>query len=240
MKTLHHIYGMLSFVLVLAIGVSTVAQENDIEGIVLQEAEVGVTELLDEIESRDKALAAKDGVIAELKAALEIQALERIDSDAEEELSVTESPQDEAIKAPKDRALESGERIRALEESLSAAQDALALEQQEVVRKDNEIARLTTSLSMVQDATQKERLTLAYNIGCIYKAGRQYTRAEAEFLKALEIAPDDAGTHYNLGILYDDNLGDATKAIHHYKRFLELAPEDQDAPNVVEWMSALQ
>ena len=93
---------------------------------------------------------------------------------------------------------------------------------------------------MTAESTRKERLILAYNTGCIYKAGRQYDKAESEFLKALELDPDDPGVHYNLGILYDDSLGDAKKAKYHYKRFLALSPNDKDAPNVVEWMNALK
>ncbi|MDA1044121.1 MAG: tetratricopeptide repeat protein [Verrucomicrobia bacterium] len=78
-----------------------------------------------------------------------------------------------------------------------------------------------------------------YNMGCVYKASRKYDRAEKEFLAALEIAPDDPATHYNLGILYDDDLGKKDAARKHYKRFIALAPNDADVSKVREWLSLL-
>jgi tetratricopeptide (TPR) repeat protein len=239
MKTLSNTYSLLAFVLILSVSVSSIAQE-DIDALALQETRGGITELLDEIKSRDKALAEKDDEIVELKAVLESQSEDTTDADSADELLGSVAQRDEAIQALNPAALESTERIRVLEETLSASQDSLALVQQELEIKNNEIAQLKVMLAQTQESTQKDRLILAYNIGCIYKAGRQYTQSEGEFLKALGIAPDDPGTHYNLGMLYDDNLGNAKKASHHYQRFLELAPNDADAPNVVEWMKALQ
>lgn len=105
--------------------------------------------------------------------------------------------------------------------------------------KDAEIARLQEALNEAQEANSRERFALAYNLGTIYKAARQYERAESQFLKAAEMNPDDAALHYNLGILYDDNLNKPKKARQHYERFLELAPNDPDVPNVVKWLSEL-
>ena len=147
---------------------------------------------------------------------------------------------DEAQKARDDAALASGERISELEELLSEKQEEILKLQRSLTIKDGEITDLQMALSKVQSATRQEKFTLAYNLGCIYKAGRQFNKAEIEFQKALRHAPDDPAVHYNLGILYDDNLGNAKKARHHYERFLELAPTDSDAPNVVEWLSELQ
>ena len=66
-----------------------------------------------------------------------------------------------------------------------------------------------------------------------------YKKAEEEYLAALAIDPNDAGVHYNLAILYDDNFKDRKKAKIHYERFLELAPDDADVPKVREWLSSL-
>jgi tetratricopeptide (TPR) repeat protein len=111
--------------------------------------------------------------------------------------------------------------------------------EKDVANKDALIEELQVELTKTQESTLRDRLTLAYNLACIYKAARQYTKAEAEFMKALALDPDDPGVHFNLGILYDDNLDDARKALVHYQRFLELAPHDKDAPKVIEWMSSL-
>jgi len=108
-----------------------------------------------------------------------------------------------------------------------------------IEQKDEEIARLQQALAASEASNARERFALAYNLGTIYKAARQYARAEEYFLKALEMNADDPALHYNLGILYEDNLQKRKKARHHYERFLELAPNDPDAPNVVAWLKEL-
>jgi tetratricopeptide (TPR) repeat protein len=91
-----------------------------------------------------------------------------------------------------------------------------------------------------QETRHREELFFAhYNMGCVYKASRQYTRAQSEFMKALVIKEDDAAVHYNLGILYDDDLEMADKASTHYRRFLELATDDGDIHQVQEWLALL-
>jgi tetratricopeptide (TPR) repeat protein len=197
MKTLSYVQGlMLSLVLFFTFGATALAQ--DVDALVRTETEGGVTELLEGIQKRDAALAARDAAL---------QKLEDVSKDM-------------------------AARIRASE--LAAA----ALEE-DVANKDALIEKLQVELTKTQESTRRDRLTLAYNLACIYKAGRQYTKAEAEFVKALALDPDDPGVHFNLGILYDDNLGDARKALVHYQRFLDLAPNDKDAPKVIEWMSSL-
>ena len=106
-------------------------------------------------------------------------------------------------------------------------------------QKDQEIARLENALEASEQANARERFALAYNLGTIYKAARQYDRAEEYFLKALDMNADDPALHYNLGILYEDNLKQRRKARNHYERFLELAPNDPDAPKVIEWLKNL-
>lgn len=102
-----------------------------------------------------------------------------------------------------------------------------------------EIVRLRQALVAQEVRHQAELQRSYYNMGCVYKAARQFDRAEAEFLRALAIRPDDAGVHYNLGILYDDDLHRKDKARYHYQKFLELAPDDKDAALVQEWLTAL-
>jgi len=112
-------------------------------------------------------------------------------------------------------------------------------ESAELQKARAEIVRLRQALASQELRHQLELQRSYYNMGCVYKAARQFDRAEAEFLRALAIKPDDAGVHYNLGILYDDDLHRKDKARLHYEKFLELAPDDRDAASVQEWLSAL-
>ncbi len=53
-------------------------------------------------------------------------------------------------------------------------------------------------------------------------------QAAAEFYKkALSVHPEFANTHLELGLLYDDKLGDPISAIYHYRRYLELRPDSE-------------
>lgn len=102
-----------------------------------------------------------------------------------------------------------------------------------------ETEHLRDVVRRIADASRKERLTMLYNQGCVYRAVKDFKRAEESFLAALGINPNDAGVHYNLAILYDDNLNQKKKARSHYERFLALAPDDPDAAKVREWLAAL-
>ena len=116
-------------------------------------------------------------------------------------------------------------RLREMERALTAARLEI-----------NELKEYCAAL----EARHRRELHFAhYNMGCVYKASRKYERAESEFLKALETQPDDPAVHFNLGILYDDDLGNKKAARKHYERFLELAPGDPDAIDVREWLDAL-
>ena len=56
--------------------------------------------------------------------------------------------------------------------------------------------------------------------------------AVADYESALGENPKLAGAHYSLGLLYGDKLNDPVGAIYHFKRFLELAPDSDKAPQV--------
>jgi len=131
------------------------------------------------------------------------------------------------------------EELRALTEERDALRERVAALEAERENSGTETAALRAELEQAIAATRRDRVTLAYNLGCVYKATRQYTRAEREFQRALQLAPDDAAIHFNLGILYDDHLNDRDKARHHYERFLELAPDDPDVPRVIQWLKVL-
>ncbi len=113
---------------------------------------------------------------------------------------------------------------------------ALEQKQAEVNEANMEIARLKDVIKRMVQANRNEQANMHYNMGCVYKAGRLYNKAESELLSALKLNPDDPAVHYNLGVLYDDDLNDKGKARKHYNEFLKLAPDDPDAAKVQEWL----
>ncbi len=67
--------------------------------------------------------------------------------------------------------------------------------------------------------------------------------ASGDFLLAINLYEDaldgterSAEIHYKLALLYDDKLGDSLNALHHFKRYLTLAPTGSHAEEVKGFM----
>lgn len=95
------------------------------------------------------------------------------------------------------------------------------LEQKIIVmpKKFVEIARQNKALI-------RQTSNMHYNLGVFYMKGKEYSRAAAEFEKAVELTPDDAYSHFNLGYIYAEYLLNRPKAIEHFRQFLRLAKSD--------------
>ena len=59
-----------------------------------------------------------------------------------------------------------------------------------------------------------------------------FARAVSLYESALEDRPSDAEVHYKLGLLYDDKMNDPLNALHHFKRYLAIAPAGSHAADV--------
>lgn len=96
-----------------------------------------------------------------------------------------------------------------------------ALEQQlmETPKKFAEIARQNKVLI-------SQTANMHYNLGVFYTKQKEYTRALAEFEKALELTPNDAYVHFNLGYIYAEHLANRQKAIEHFRQYLRFVKKD--------------
>jgi tetratricopeptide (TPR) repeat protein len=56
--------------------------------------------------------------------------------------------------------------------------------------------------------------------------------AEGHLLDVLKLDPDDVEANFNLGTLYYQSLAEPAKAVRYWQRFLELQPEDPEAPRL--------
>ncbi|HMJ06863.1 MAG TPA: hypothetical protein VK474_11455, partial [Chthoniobacterales bacterium] len=72
-------------------------------------------------------------------------------------------------------------------------------------------------------------------------AGQKAT--EGDFMQAINLyeaaldgSPGAAKIHYQLALLYDDKMGDPLNALHHFKRYLSLAPAGAHADEVKQFM----
>ena len=63
-------------------------------------------------------------------------------------------------------------------------------------------------------------------------AAGDFARAISLYESALEDRPGDAEVHYKLALLYDDKMNDPLNALHHFKRYLTIAPNGARANDV--------
>src|SRR5216110_1596666 len=63
-------------------------------------------------------------------------------------------------------------------------------------------------------------------------ASGDFARAISLYESALEDRPTDAEVHYKLALLYDDKMNDPLNALHHFKRYLVIAPAGPRANDV--------
>ncbi len=76
-----------------------------------------------------------------------------------------------------------------------------------------------------------------YNLGYAQHQAGQREAAISSLSRALEINADLAAAHLLLGILYAEDRATAGRARRHYERFLELEPNDPNAPSIRAWLA---
>jgi tetratricopeptide (TPR) repeat protein len=74
-----------------------------------------------------------------------------------------------------------------------------------------------------------------YNAGVFYMQQKEYSRAASEFEKAIELNPEDAYAHFNLGYIYAEHLVNREKAIEQFRDYLRLAKKDDKD---VDWVKS--
>src|SRR3954447_18812203 len=67
-------------------------------------------------------------------------------------------------------------------------------------------------------------------------ADGNFLRAITLYESALDASPGAADVHYRLALLYDDKMHEPLHALHHFKRYLTLAPSGPHANEVKNFM----
>lgn len=132
-----------------------------------------------------------------------------------------------------------------LEKDGKLAEQAATIEamKTEIERREFRLAKAERVAAVLQGArdevtrlNEKEKRDMHYNMAAVYAREGKFRDAEAEYLHALNLDATDADVHFNLAILYDDELKDTDKAAMHYRRYLKLRPHGEDADTVRRWL----
>lgn len=67
-------------------------------------------------------------------------------------------------------------------------------------------------------------------------AGGDFIHAVGLYESILDGSPASAEVHYRLALLYDDKMNDPLHALHHFKRYLTIAPDGEHAGDVKNFM----
>ncbi len=135
--------------------------------------------------------------------------------------------------------LELTNRLRARDEDLQTLKVELERREHRLEKAERVAEVLERARVEVMQAGDREKLNMHYNMAAVYAREGKFAEAEREYLQALRIDPTDADVHYNLGILYDDELKQPEKATVHYRRYLQLTPHGPDADRVRNWLMKL-
>ena len=88
----------------------------------------------------------------------------------------------------------------------------------------------------VESSSQESEVSL-FNLGTSLYSHGQKKEAITEFEKVIRMNPDHALAHAYLGRLYGETTGKLSEARAHYRRFLELEPNDPQAPAIRAWLA---
>ena len=69
------------------------------------------------------------------------------------------------------------------------------------------------------------------------KQSMDYTGAAEAFEKALEANPRSASAHFELGLLFYENLADPAAAIYHFEKYLKLQPKSNKADIIKQFVA---
>ncbi len=101
-------------------------------------------------------------------------------------------------------------------------------------KESDEVVGLADHLKESRQALADDEARIHYNMGNIfYRLGR-YQRAAREYRQAVALRPDDADAHYNLAFVSGEHLEDYETALSHYRSYLQLKPDAEDAVLVKE------
>jgi tetratricopeptide (TPR) repeat protein len=96
-------------------------------------------------------------------------------------------------------------------------------------RETERLPKDITGIAREHARLVKELADTHFNMGVMFATRKDFVRAEKEFLQVVQLRPDDAEAHYNLGIIYAEHLPNRARAIKYFQRYLTVDPAGRDA-----------
>ncbi len=91
--------------------------------------------------------------------------------------------------------------------------------------------------AIAQDA---KNTYLYYNLAVEYLKTKKFKEAASTLKQLVRLDPKDIDALYNLGVVYDSYLKDKKQALPYYLRYIKLAPQAEDAPQVRQWIKEIR
>ena len=89
------------------------------------------------------------------------------------------------------------------------------------------LAAAALVLSACNDYVGKEKSHPLYVKAAKEKSAGEYKEAARCYEEFLLICPKSSRTHHELGNLYSYNLNDPLRAVYHYRKWMEMNPDDK-------------
>jgi len=78
-----------------------------------------------------------------------------------------------------------------------------------------------------------------FNLGNLYNNQNKLPLARDKYLEAIQVRPDFAEAHYNLGLIFS-KLGNNAQAVTHLEKFLQLSPNARNAETIRAYVQKLK
>lgn len=122
-----------------------------------------------------------------------------------------------------------GTKLEAALENIQKAYDAEQAKTERFIDERAEMIGLVIRL-------RSEMVTLHHTIGINYTNLGKNEEALKAFLMALKLNPNHAESHFELARLYMEYLGDKESAVAHFRRYVRLRPEANNAERIKGWL----
>jgi tetratricopeptide (TPR) repeat protein len=128
------------------------------------------------------------------------------------------------------------------EASMTAPEDLAGEKPKENDKAEKEKKQVEKAMSYYLEEIKKETSNpdYYYNLAIEYLNKGQFVSAEESFKLVVNLNPLDKDACFNLGILYDNYLGNPEKASKYYQQYLNIAPDAPDAGQVRSWIKAIK